>query len=45
MASVVLQAVTKRYGDHQPVISGVDLEIRERELMVHVFEPASGERL
>jgi multiple sugar transport system ATP-binding protein len=42
MASVVLQAVTKRYGDHPPVISGVDLEIRERELMVLVGPSGCG---
>ena len=42
MASVVLQTVTKRYGDHPPVISAVDLEIRERELMVLVGPSGCG---
>ncbi len=42
MASVVLQRVTKRYGDHPPVITGVDLEIREHELMVLVGPSGCG---
>jgi len=33
MASVVLHDVAKRYGDNPPVITGINLEIQEREFM------------
>jgi multiple sugar transport system ATP-binding protein len=42
MASVILNDVAKRYGDDAPVITGVDLEIRENELMVLVGPSGSG---
>lgn len=34
MASVILKDVVKRYGDRPPVVAGVNLEIRDRELLV-----------
>ena len=42
MAGVVLQDVGKRYGDNPPVISGVNLEIRDREFMVLVGPSGCG---
>ncbi len=42
MATVTLKEVGKRYGNDAPVINGVDLEIREHELMVLVGPSGSG---
>ena len=42
MAGVTLQDVGKRYGDSPPVISGVDLAIRDREFMVLVGPSGCG---
>src|SRR5574342_1282691 len=42
MASVVLQGVTKRFGDNPPVISSIDLEVRESELTVLVGPSGCG---
>ena len=42
MASVVLEHVAKRYGDNPPVISDIDLEIREREFVVLVGPSGCG---
>jgi len=42
MASVILRDVTKRYGDNAPVITGIDLEVREREFMVLVGPSGCG---
>ncbi len=42
MAGVSLQNVTKAYGDNPPVISGVDLEIRDHEFMVLVGPSGCG---
>ncbi len=39
---MVLRDVGKRYSDNPPVISGVDLEIRDRELMVLVGPSGCG---
>jgi multiple sugar transport system ATP-binding protein len=42
MASVVLHDVAKRYGDNPPVITGVNLEIHDREFMVLVGPSGCG---
>jgi multiple sugar transport system ATP-binding protein len=42
MASVVLHDVAKRYGDNPPVITGINLEIREHEFMVLVGPSGCG---
>src|SRR5438552_13977734 len=42
MASVVLHDVAKRYGDNPPVITGINLEIQEREFMVLVGPSGCG---
>jgi len=42
VATVSLSEVTKRYGDHAPVITGVNLEIREHEFMVLVGPSGCG---
>jgi multiple sugar transport system ATP-binding protein len=42
MAGVVLQNVSKRYGDNPPVISGIDLEIRDHEFVVLVGPSGCG---
>ncbi len=42
VAGVLLRDVGKRFGDNPPVISGVDLEIRDRELMVLVGPSGCG---
>ncbi len=42
MAGVTLQDVTKAYGDNPPVISGVDLAIKDREFMVLVGPSGCG---
>src|SRR6266404_5633332 len=42
MASVVLEHVAKRYGDNPPVISDIDLEIREQEFVVLVGPSGCG---
>ncbi len=42
MAGVILKGVSKRYGDNPPVISGIDLEIRDREFMVLVGPSGCG---
>jgi len=42
MAGVTLRDVGKRYGDNPPVISGVNLEIRDREFMVLVGPSGCG---
>jgi multiple sugar transport system ATP-binding protein len=42
MATVVMKDVVKRYGDNQPVITGVDLEIHEHEFMVLVGPSGCG---
>ncbi|MGZ6142058.1 MAG: ABC transporter ATP-binding protein [Myxococcales bacterium] len=42
MAGVVLQDVSKRYGDNPPVISGVNLEIRDHEFIVLVGPSGCG---
>src|SRR5688500_230027 len=42
MTTVILHDVAKRYGDDPAVITGVDLEIRARELMVLVGPSGSG---
>jgi multiple sugar transport system ATP-binding protein len=42
MAGVVLQHVSKRYGDNPPVISGIDLEIRDHEFVVLVGPSGCG---
>jgi len=42
MASVVLEHVAKRYGDNPPVISDIDLEIREHEFVVLVAPSGCG---
>jgi multiple sugar transport system ATP-binding protein len=42
MASVVLHEVAKRYGDNPPVITGVNLEVRDREFMVLVGPSGCG---
>src|SRR6202158_4670605 len=42
MAGVSLQDVTKAYGDNPPVISGVNLEIRDHEFMVLVGPSGCG---
>src|SRR5437588_1664557 len=42
MAGVIVQDVSKRYGDNPPVISGVNLEIRDHEFMVLVGPSGCG---
>jgi len=42
MASVVLEHVAKRYGDNPPVISDIDLDIREHEFVVLVGPSGCG---
>src|SRR5256714_377253 len=42
MASVVLKDVAKRYGNTPPVITGINLEIQEREFMVLVGPSGCG---
>jgi multiple sugar transport system ATP-binding protein len=42
MTTVTLNEIAKRYGDDAPVITGVNLEIREQELMVLVGPSGSG---
>jgi multiple sugar transport system ATP-binding protein len=42
MASVVLKDVAKRYGDNPPVITGINLEIKEHEFMVLVGPSGCG---
>ena len=42
MAVVTLHEVAKRYGDNPPVITGIDLEIRDREFMVLVGPSGCG---
>ncbi|HWT84923.1 MAG TPA: ABC transporter ATP-binding protein, partial [Myxococcales bacterium] len=42
MASVVLEHVAKRYGDNPPVISDIDLEIRDHEFVVLVGPSGCG---
>ena len=42
MAGVTMQGVTKRYGDNPPVITGVDLEIPDKEFMVLVGPSGCG---
>ncbi len=42
MASVTLKDVTKAYGDNKPVITGIDLEIKDHEFMVLVGPSGCG---
>src|SRR5437660_9980425 len=42
MAGVIVQDVSKRYGDNPPVISGVNLEIRDHEFVVLVGPSGCG---
>ncbi|MFN2549275.1 MAG: ABC transporter ATP-binding protein [Myxococcales bacterium] len=42
MADVILKDVEKRYGENPPVITGVNLEIRDREFMVLVGPSGCG---
>ncbi len=42
MATVILKDVQKRYGDNPPVITGVNLDIQDREFMVLVGPSGCG---
>src|SRR6267143_2901282 len=42
MANVILQYVAKRYGDNAPVITRINLEMREHEFMVLVGPSGCG---
>ena len=42
MAGVVLKKVAKRYGENAPVITGVDLDIRDKEFVVLVGPSGCG---
>ena len=42
MASVILKDVAKRYGDNAPVITGINLEIKDQEFMVLVGPSGCG---
>jgi len=42
MAAVHIRAATKRYGDNPPVLTGIDLEIHDREFIVLVGPSGCG---
>ena len=42
MSGVTIRAVTKRYGDNPPVLTGIDLAIQDREFMVLVGPSGCG---
>jgi multiple sugar transport system ATP-binding protein len=42
MASVTIKDVTKQYGSNRPVLTGIDLDVREQEFMVLVGPSGCG---